>query len=277
MGLITTNMKTLLILFLPALMLMSFTQTNRIDDLQKITNTTFLTGEQMSFKLHYGFINAGQAEFKVKPYLVRYNKKECYKIEVKGKTSSAMNLIVKVEDKWSSIIDKETLYPQVFHRDIREGKYRLKENTYFNYEENKVKVEYSKKDNKVKKREFETEKRVHDIISGYYYLRNIDFSTMEKYQVVGLDAFLENEFYDIKVRYLGTETIKLPIGKVSAIKLEPVMPDNDLFEGENSVCIWISNDKNRIPLKASADMFVGAVEMDITDYSGLRHPLNIVD
>ena len=44
--------------------------------------------------------------------------------------------------------------------------------------------------------------------------------------------------------------------------------------GPDAFGSWISDDKNRIPLKAEVAMFVGNVELDIKEHKGLRYPLN---
>ena len=44
------------------------------------------------------------------------------------------------------------------------------------------------------------------------------------------------------------------------------MPENSLFDGENSIRVWISDDINKVPLKIKANMFVGAVEVDIESF-----------
>ena len=51
------------------------------------------------------------------------------------------------------------------------------------------------------------------------------------------------------------------------------MPDNEMFDGKNSVLFWLSDDENKIPLKIRAKMFIGAVEIDIKSQKGLKHPL----
>jgi hypothetical protein len=66
------------------------------------------------------------------------------------------------------------------------------------------------------------------------------------------------------------------VGRVRALVFRPVMPKNKLFDGENSVTAWFSDDKNRIPLKIDAEMFVGSAGVELTSYKGLRNPLNIV-
>jgi len=73
------------------------------------------------------------------------------------------------------------------------------------------------------------------------------------------------------------ETIRTKVGKVRTIVLVPVMPKNKIFDGENSVSAWFSDDKNRIPVKISAELFIGSASVELIDYSGLRSRLNTVD
>jgi hypothetical protein len=54
------------------------------------------------------------------------------------------------------------------------------------------------------------------------------------------------------------------------------MPPNKLFDGENSITIWFSDDKNFIPLKVSANMFIGSAGVELTAFQGLRNPPGLV-
>jgi len=40
---------------------------------------------------------------------------------------------------------------------------------------------------------------------------------------------------------------------------------------------WISDDLNRVPVRAEAKIAVGSVKMDLTAYSGLANPLALVE
>jgi hypothetical protein len=55
------------------------------------------------------------------------------------------------------------------------------------------------------------------------------------------------------------------------------MPKNKIFDGENSVTAWFSDDQNRIPIKISAQMFIGSAGVELTSYSGLRNPVNVME
>ena len=48
--------------------------------------------------------------------------------------------------------------------------------------------------------------------------------------------------------------------------MEPIMPKNGIFSGKDAIKFWISDDQRKIPLKIRAQLFIGAVEVDITDY-----------
>ena len=39
-----------------------------------------------------------------------------------------------------------------------------------------------------------------------------------------------------------------------------------VFSGKEAIKIWMSADEDRIPLKIRANMFIGGVEVDVTEY-----------
>jgi hypothetical protein len=121
---------------------------------------------------------------------------------------------------------------------------------------------------------YEAPPQVRDMIAGFLYLRIMDLSNISVNDTIAIRGFFEDEFYKLNIIYQGKETIKTKIGKVRAIVFKPVMPANKLFDGENSITAWFSDDKNRIPLKIDAKMFIGSAGVEITGYSGLKNPLN---
>jgi len=80
----------------------------------------------------------------------------------------------------------------------------------------------------------------------------------------------------LKVVYRGRETVKTKVGKIPCHLLMPVMPKNELFDGTNSISVWISADKNKIPVKFSAKMFVGHTGIELISFRKLRHGLKVV-
>jgi hypothetical protein len=234
---------------------------------------TFQPGETTKYRLHYGWINAGEATVSVAPETKEIEGDHCYNLSVFGKTTGIANAMFNVKDKWESFIDTKTLLPKKTTRQIREGKYYLDEVVEF--DNNQAKVFWNKKD-KVKKSDlYEIPTNVYDIVSGYYFLRNINYDTLNEGDYTTIKAFFDDKLYNFSVCYKGRETIKTTFGKVRAIKLAPSMPKNDIFESDESIYFWLSDDKNKVPLKVKAEMFIGAVEVDIKSYQGLKYDLNM--
>ena len=249
-----------------------------------IPNDTFKKGEHIEYLVHYGLINAGVANVDVdhKHYLL--NNRVCYKVDVVGKTLGVAGVLAKVNDTWRTYIDTAAFIPHRFYRDIEEGSYRRKELTDFNPLNNTAELkyeEYGEKDppekRKKGKKNFTTPDYVQDLISGYYYIRMLDLDKMKDGEVFTVPGLLEDQLYTLKIRYKGKEEVKTKFGKINAHRLVPIMPENGMFSGENSVRFWVSDDKNRVPVKIETDMFIGKVTIEVKDYRNLKHKLNFVD
>lgn len=268
-----TIMKKILYILLISFGLFSFTSDSETTDTTGL-NFAFKSGEVLSYRLHYGFLNAGSATLKVDNTKHTIKEKSCFRVDVVGKSVGAFRAALKIDDFWRTYIDEQTLAPKKFFREIKEGNYYLKEDVF--YYPTKVKVLHTYKDKTTEVKEYSTADGIHDIISAFYRIRNIDWNNKSKGDKITINAFLEDTKYDMEIEYKGKEKIRTKFGKVNAIKLAPIMPDNDLFKGEDAILFYISDDKNHIPLKVRAEMFVGAVELDIKAYSGLKHDLNKV-
>ena len=230
--------------------------------------------ESFELRVHYGFITAGEAKVEVSEPLYSVNNKNCLKVTCVGRSSGSFDLIMRIRDTWVSYIDTASKIAQKSTRDIEEGKYRLKEVVQFNYTSSKAIVDWENRHKEKGHEEYSIASDLQDIVSGAYYLRVIDYDKLKINDVVDVNSFFENKLYSMKIKYKGKEEIKTDFGKINAIRLAPMMPENGLFEGENSIRLWLSDDKNRLPLKIQADMFVGAVEIDLKGYKNLKYPIN---
>ena len=113
---------------------------------------------------------------------------------------------------------------------------------------------------------------IQDVISGYYFLRTIDFSKFAIGQTVSSPLFFDEDLYQMKIKFAGRGIVHTKFGKMRVLKLNPILPKNDLFKGENAIRIWISDDKNRVPLKIEVDFSFGTINMEIKNYKGVKYP-----
>ena len=49
-----------------------------------------------------------------------------------------------------------------------------------------------------------------------------------------------------------------------------------VFKEEESLTLWVSKDKNKVPLRIKADLAVGSLRADLEAFKGLKHPFKIV-
>lgn len=241
------------------------------------SNESFQRGEELRYKVTFGFFSVGHAITKVDASTFTMNGKVCYKVDAFGETSNWISWLSKVNDNWGAYLDTTSVSTQVSYRKIREGRYRLDEMTHFNHQSRRAEVRVRDVKTGVYKssKTFDIPPNATDLIGGFMHLRFIDFSKLRPGDTVSIAGFLEDTAYDLKVQFKGKSVVTTKLGKIPCYELIPQMPDNKLFDGENSITVWISEDKNRIPVRIQARMFIGSTGIELENYSKLKHPLPI--
>ena len=115
-----------------------------------------------------------------------------------------------------------------------------------------------------------------DLVAGFMYLRIVDFKKIAIGDTINISGFLEDASYNLQIIYQGKEVISTKIGKIQCLRLRPVMPKNSMFDGENSVLCWLSDDLNKIPVRLQAKMFIGNTGLELIHFRGLRNQLKII-
>lgn len=229
----------------------------------------YIPGEKLKYRVHYGFITAGEAVMSLTDKYYFVNKRVCYRAEISGNSSGAFDRIVRIRNIWGSYFDTANFLPQKSFRSIAENRYRKREEIYFDYQSHRASLKVEEKEPE----EIPFTPGIQDMVSGYYYLRLLDFDGFAKGDTIKMKGIFENKTYDFNILYLGKSTVKTKFGKAGAYLISPVMPDNSLFKGRHPIKMWISDDRNRIPLKIEAELLLGSVDLDITEYASLKHPL----
>jgi hypothetical protein len=235
------------------------------DSYRRVVNTSFDSGEYFEYRVHYGLFNAADATVEIAPQVQAVNGRPCYQVNVVGKTLGAFSWFAKIRNQWVSWIDTSAIVSQKFYRNVRENDYRKTETVVFNHPNDAA---FVTDENGTK--QHAVPNNVQDAISGYFFLRTIDYSKLNPNDVVSVPIFFENAVYPLKVRYRGKEVIKTKYGKLNVLKINPIIPDNQLFKGENSIRIWMSDDSNKVPVKVEVDLWVGSLVMEIRNYRNTK-------
>ena len=235
--------------------------------------SAFQAGEWFRFKMSYsGFWKAGNATLTVKDG--NLDGKSVYHVVGKGWTTGAIKWFFKVKDRYESYFDKTTLVPYKFIRKIDEGGHTKDIEIKFDQENNKAYI-----NNKKHKKEtiVDTKPNIQDMVSTFYYLRNkINASTLNPGDEIKSDMFFDGENYGFKLKYLGQEIINTEFGKINTLRFRPYVMAGRVFKEEESLTLWVSNDKNKIPLRIKADLAIGSLRADLDAFKGLKHQFKII-
>jgi thioredoxin-related protein len=234
-------------------------------DLPKVSMSAFKLGEKLEYKLHYGLVNAGIAKLEVKQDLKNANGRDIIHIVGDGYSTGSFDWFFKVRDRYETYIDKDALVPWLFVRRVREGGYKLDQNYKFN--------QYVKKVDNGKGDIFDIKDNTHDMVSAFYAARNLDFSNAKVNDVFSVNSFVDDENFTIKIRYVGKEVLETDLGKFNCLKFRPLVQRGRVFKNEEDLNVWITDDKNHIPLRAQAKILVGSIKMDLIKYENLANPI----
>jgi len=269
-------MRKLAYWFLLFISLSAFTS-DRKEIYPAVKNGSFRKGELLEYKMSYGIFTVGKGVTQIDKQYYKINNRDCFKVDVFGKTVGMVDWVADVDDQWGAYIDTSALVPHVSYRKIREGKYKKDEVINFDHVKGKIEAKvFNHKTNKFKPSlYFEAPAQVRDLISGFMYLRTQDLSKIKVGDTVVISGFFEDTFYKLNIVYKGKEVIRTKAGKFHTLVFKPLMPENSLFKGKDSITAWFSDDKNRMPLKVSANMFIGSAGVELTSYSGVKNPVNL--
>jgi hypothetical protein len=237
------------------------------------SNDTFIDGETLVYKLYYNWklvwIPAGEVKFTVR------EGKEYYEYFAEGKTYSSYDNFFKVRDYYYSKVNKSTLYPENFVRDIEEGKYFRYDSIVFNQEDQKAISYWGSQPENAKPYEYELDGCMQDMLSILYYVRNYDFSGMKKGEKVPISVFFDKETYPLKVQYDGKDKKKKikNLGKFKTLKFIPEVVAGYVFDEDTRMKLWVSDDENRIPLLIESPVSIGSIKAVLKRHENLKYPL----
>ncbi len=237
-----------------------------------LINNTFKSGEKVYYRAVYnwGFIwiNAADVIFTVKDTI--YAGKNCYYLKSEGWSLKQYDWFYKVRDKFESIVNKDSLKPHWFRRDTYEGGYVAYNNYVFDYNLNNLKINSYTSERKSKLEQFPLKPCTFDVLSAIYYCRNINFNSLVIDQKVPLTMVVDNEIYDLFIRFLGKEKITIHNGKTyNTFKFSAMLVKGTIFKGGEDLIVWVTDDNYHIPVMVEAKILIGSVKALIVGVEGI--------
>lgn len=262
----------LTVLILSLNLTLACTQCNRV-------NTAFKAGEEIHYTVYYnwGFIwlEAGWVKFSIDDKI--YKGSEVFHFKSVGESYKSYDWLYKVRDSFQTYVDKETFQPLWYYRDNSEGGYKVNNKYFFDWNTNQV---YSFTENSNKPYSIDTlsvPDCTLDVLSLIYYSRTIDYDALKVDATIPVVSIIDNEVYELYIRYLGREEVESREGTVyKCKKFSALLVKGTIFKGGEDLVVWVTDDENMVPVLVEAKILVGSVKAYVDSYSGLRNSMNAI-
>ncbi len=238
------------------------------------TNFAFQSGEELTYKVYYNWnfiwISAAEITFRI------IDDDDQYHYQVVGETYESYDWFFKVRDYYDTWVQKDNLLPMMSIRKVEEGKYRLYDYITFDQFRKTCYNERGKAKDDIRERKtYHIDACMHDMLSVLYYARNIKFDNYKVGDNFPIKIFADKETWPLSVKYRGKEAAKKikGLGKYNTMRFSPQVIEGGIFPEDTEMNVWVTDDKNRLPLIIESPLSVGSVKAILKSHKGLRYSL----
>jgi hypothetical protein len=232
--------------------------------LRTVENKSFRAGEVLKFRVHYGFIEAGTLTLSVKEDVQKIGSRPCYHVTGIAESKGAFDWFFKVRDRYESLVDTSAIVPWLFIRRISEGDFILNQNVSFNHYKDSATND---------EKTIPIPSYTQDLLSAIYYGRTLDLNNAMPGDSFFIPGYIDDYTVPVTLKFLEKKIIKTEMGSFRCLGFRPVLPEGKVFEENEDLTIWVSDDVNRVPIRIQANVLVGYIGIDLAHYENLVAPL----
>ncbi len=224
----------------------------------------FGPGEEIQFRIGWGFINAGTSWLRVKD-TVTVRDRLCWQIESEARSNEVISKLYPVRDRVLSWMDVRDLTSRGVAKHLREGSF--KRDRVFEIDPEGGEIRQLKEGELHKQAELEH--HVQDVLSAFYWVRTQPLEVGRELHVKAVDNM---KHYELAIRVLKRETVKVRAGEFDCFLIQPLLVGDGLFKADGEIWIWVTADERRIPVKMKSKIFIGSIHAQMENY---RPPLEV--
>lgn len=217
--------------------------------------------ENLHFKGYYnlGFLWVAAGEVYLSAKRTTYNNQSAVKIIGIGRNFKAFNYIYKLRDTLICYANDSTLKPYFFDRKTNEGK-EHRVNRYW-FKNTIIRSQMQKRGGKLLTDTILNVPDTHDLLSIAYYARTLNFDSCKINEKIPIKILINNKIYPVYIRYKGIGEVKSDWGEmITCYKISPLLIDGTMFNRGEGMTVWLSKDKQRLPIVVEAKILVGSVK-----------------
>lgn len=246
---------------------------------QALPAVAFGEKERLVYVVSYkvGFVNTNVAEVFFQMSASTQNNVPVYTVHANGKVYPFYRWFFDLNDTYFSTLDARTLRPLELRTEISEGKYRYSSKFTYNWDSALVHTTYrnhARPD--AKQKTMPLYQKAFDGLAHFYNLRNQNIEEFTPGKSEAMYLVLEDTIRRIQYRFVGHETKNIKgLGKFKTLRFicQLATSIGESFEDGNEFSIWISDDRNKIPLYIESPIRVGSVRAHLMRFNDLKYDL----
>lgn len=244
-------------------------------------HAAFGDGEKLVYAVNYkvGIVNTDVAEVTFSTKKTQLNGREVFRITATALTHPFYKWFFDLHDTYVSHLDANTLEPIDLKVELIESRYRF--SSYQKYDWVNMVVNSSwrnhNKSDTFTQNTMPLRQGSADAIAAFFNLRSVDISTFEPGVPRELYLVLEDTVRRMHYTFIGRETKTVRgVGKFKTLrfKVQIVTSTGESFKDGSEFHLWISDDRNRIPIHVETPIRVGSVRVSLLRYENLKCPLD---
>ncbi len=244
----------------------------------KIKNDYFQAGEEMTYDLYakFGPIHTKAGKSILSTTADKYNNTNVYKISLIAESTGNVQKLFTLNDTLISYMTKE-LVPLAYVKNAHEGKDNVHETVNYTYSAG-GKIDINVKRHKNGEDKFDnnltSNNCIYDMASVVMYARTLDYSKMKKGDDVDVEFMSGRKKVKMVIEHDGIENIKAN-NKVNyeCIKLVLSISDDAFTNKQEAMRVYITNDKNRMPVRLDSQLKIGSTRAILKAYKGNKYPI----
>lgn len=244
----------------------------------KVKNDFFQAGEEMTYDLYakIGPFHTKAGKSILSTVAVNYKNVNAYKVSLIAESTGNVKKIFVLNDTLVSYMTKDVV-PLAYIKDAHEGKDNTHETVTYTYSGgNKIDINVKRHKNGANKfdENISSSNCIYDMASVVMYARTLDYSSMKEGDDVKVEFMSGRKKVKMIIEHDGLESIKAN-NKVNydCIKLILSISDDAFTNKEEAMRVYITNDKNRMPVRLDSQLKIGTTRAILKTYKGNKYPI----
>lgn len=237
---------------------------------QELSSKSFKSGEHLSYQASYNMsgVLTTFAEVNMNVSTVKTSKNSYLHIKCTANTYTKWDSFFKIRDLYEAYVTPHTITPVLYKRDNNENGTIRKEK--YIYKGTNVQATYVRGQSGEIKANFTIPPATKDIVSTLYSIRNLPISNAKNGDQKDFNIVFDRKTISATLLFLGTETISTVLGQKKCYKIGVSLKKDNLLKGKTNNIIYITADKNKVPVLIKFNIPVGSGQLKLTNAQNLK-------